>query len=949
MRPSRIISWSRVTVLAALGLLVFAAPASAALLNTADEGTVQVDGEVRTILDVGNRIYIGGTFTRVDGVTRNNLAAINATTGELDPTWNPNANGGVQALASAAGGTRIYVGGNFTTMGRQSRNRLAAVDTTTGAVDPAWTAACNDRVRALVVSGNRVYIGGDFTSVKGQGRTRLALLDGTTGDPYPNWTPSANGIVRALDLSAGGGRLYAGGEFTSISGVSRPYLASVDAVAGNVDSAFVPPSPNGIIWDIASPGARVYTAEGGNGGGVAAAYDAATGARAWARRGDGDVQGVTALDGLVYVAGHFENFSGQSRRVFAAMDERTGTLDSQWTPTADPTFPGVWVLEPDAARTRLYTGGGFTSISGQAHRRFAQFSKNPISVDTRVLAATADTQIMEGSPNTNYGGATSLGMDGDTASGRDKSALLRWNLSGIGPGTKVSSASVTLAVSNPSLDTYEAYALRRAWVESEVNWNSYAAGGPWELAGARGSLDRDATAVGSVTPSSTGEQTFDLPASLVQRWVDDPSSNSGLVLADTINTDGADFYSREVSDSSLHPRLTVNLEGADATPPETNIDSGPSGTVGSSTADFAFSSSEAGSSFECSLDSAPFAPCSSPRQYSGLSDGQHAFEVRATDAAGNTDTTPAGRAWAVDTTPPADPSGLVATASSSQIDLSWSDNASNESAYAVERSLDGLGGWTEIAPTLPANSTSYTDTGLSPNTAYHYRVRATNASGASGYSAVASATTPDAPAYLFSDGWDLADGVAWDNAKWAADGGTSAALDVRSGEGRMRFENVSGAMARAIARMPRAQNAEVLASFRFPSGDPKGYLQILLRSSDTWTGGFPTSAYYVEVANDSSNVSLRRASSGTVTQLRSGSVGQLTTQKQWVRLRVEGQSIRAKVWTEGTAEPAGWELETPDASFSGAGVLALRWARSSTATGAREAYLDDLTVRNLDT
>ena len=83
--------------------------------------------------------------------------------------------------------------------------------------------------------------------------------------------------------------------------------------------------------------------------------------------------------------------------------------------------------------------------------------------------------------------------------------------------------------------------------------------------------------------------------------------------------------------------------------PETTITAGPSGTVGTNEAAFDFSSSEANSTFACKLDGASFAPCSPPKSYGGLSDGPQIFRVVATDAAGNTDPSPASRSWAVDT------------------------------------------------------------------------------------------------------------------------------------------------------------------------------------------------------------------------------------------------------------------------------------------------------------
>lgn len=93
----------------------------------------------------------------------------------------------------------------------------------------------------------------------------------------------------------------------------------------------------------------------------------------------------------------------------------------------------------------------------------------------------------------------------------------------------------------------------------------------------------------------------------------------------------------------------------DQTPPETTIDSGPAGTVSGGDVSFAFSSNEAGSSFECRLDGQSFSACSSPKGYSGLAEGSHTFRVRALDAAGNRDPTSAVRSFMVTSSAPGAP------------------------------------------------------------------------------------------------------------------------------------------------------------------------------------------------------------------------------------------------------------------------------------------------------
>lgn len=108
----------------------------------------------------------------------------------------------------------------------------------------------------------------------------------------------------------------------------------------------------------------------------------------------------------------------------------------------------------------------------------------------------------------------------------------------------------------------------------------------------------------------------------------------------------------------------------DTIAPDTTLDSEPAALIKTTSASFGFSSPEAGMSFQCRVDQAAYAGCTSPKAYTSLTEGAHRFEVRAVDAAGNTDASPAGHDFTVDTSAPqttivSSPPALIGTSTAS--------------------------------------------------------------------------------------------------------------------------------------------------------------------------------------------------------------------------------------------------------------------------------------------
>jgi hypothetical protein len=238
---------------------------------------------------------------------------------------------------------------------------------------PTWQA--NGKVDSIVYANGVVYLGGDFTSVRPPGsggtavtRNYAAALNASTGALLP-WDPNANGPVRSIAVAPGAGKVYLGGNFTTIKGAAHNRLAAVAAA--------------------------VNPSTGQNQSGVPVSGWTATVAaevKALAVSSDGS---------KVFVGGLFHNVNGQTRNLAAAVSGSNGSLLA-WNPNAQQVtgqpcpprcYPAVYALRMSADGGSVYIGGSFATVGGVARNSAA-----------RVNATTA--AVMPWNPNVYFGVTT---------------------------------------------------------------------------------------------------------------------------------------------------------------------------------------------------------------------------------------------------------------------------------------------------------------------------------------------------------------------------------------------------------------------------------------------------------------------------------------------------------------------------------------------------------------
>jgi hypothetical protein len=349
-----------VLVATSVAILMAVTPASAAVVpvpepatlvsaNPANQTPHARNGETRAFAEIGDTIYVGGSFTQIretaadPWTVRNYLFAYDRATGDISPTFLPVLDGAVNSLLASPNGLLI-VGGAFKNVNGESRRNLVALDPVTGEIEDDWVGRSDGgTVRDMVMHGNSLYIGGAFNWVNGTAHSGLARLNATTGEIDPtfniNTAVGRHGTsfyVWTIDVTPDGDTLAVGGNFTEVDGLPRNQVALID-VSGTPTvldwstHRYEPPcvSPTTFVHyaqDISFSEDGSYFVIGSNGGGGwPAAYCDALVRFETAERGSNlnatwvnftgndTITSVEVADNIIYLGGHFRWLNNPNR------------------------------------------------------------------------------------------------------------------------------------------------------------------------------------------------------------------------------------------------------------------------------------------------------------------------------------------------------------------------------------------------------------------------------------------------------------------------------------------------------------------------------------------------------------------------------------------------------------------------------------------------------------
>ncbi len=352
--------------------------------------SVTFNGEVRTIVKSGSNLHIGGTFTTVGGNNRQYLAAVNSTNSNVT-SWNPSANNAVYTLVLKD--TLFYAGGAFTAVGNKARYYLASIGKSGGKTYSGIMDA-NSYVQKISVMGDSLVLAGNFTSLA-YTQPSLAAFTPSLDIPDRNFA-STNGEVKTI-ISDGAGGYFIGGSFTIVDGVSRPYLAKLNA-SGQLVSNYTP-LLNGEVNALYLTGTTLYaggaftTSNGASRLYLTALSTTGAGAnKTWSTTANNTVLSLEGDGTSLFAGGDFTQVSNVNRNRLAKFN-LNGALDSTFNPNADNSVRSL-VL----SGSNVYAGGYFQNVGGALNRYVVKLSKTTGAVSAWITSDSyVEKLIIDGS------------------------------------------------------------------------------------------------------------------------------------------------------------------------------------------------------------------------------------------------------------------------------------------------------------------------------------------------------------------------------------------------------------------------------------------------------------------------------------------------------------------------------------------------------------------------
>lgn len=356
-------------------------------------------GIVGTLSSFNEKIYIGGSFTSVGGVKRNNLVALDIATGQ--PTsWNPDVNDDVTTIDVTD--SLVLVGGDFSNVNGQTRSKLAAISKATGTANswnpklgPSFISGNTNYVNSLDEYNGVVYVGGRFDSVNGIFRKNIAAIDLQTGIPT-TWNPKANYSI--FEVTVHNGYVYSSGQFDTIGGKYCRGLAQLSLSTGNATAWNANLDQYGRVYTIKIEGNRMYiggwfSSVSGQPRSAVAAIDVQTAnVLAWNPSIGSKINGIDISDSTVYVGGSFYLNSVKTRA--ASIDKSTGNINS-W----NSDFRSIYSSEIHsvlASDSLVYFGGKFSGVGENTRSGLAVFSPCQSSYSTDVKSACNSYKWIDG-------------------------------------------------------------------------------------------------------------------------------------------------------------------------------------------------------------------------------------------------------------------------------------------------------------------------------------------------------------------------------------------------------------------------------------------------------------------------------------------------------------------------------------------------------------------------